>query len=416
MVSPKAPFKQVPILIALLRYNVKVFRTLNDAEKSIPRHSAYEQRREMMEITSTATSGCVNHYDRKLGALIARLHGVRNSELKALGLWDPAVLDKHYSKYALPDTVAKLSGFSNGYSYALPRGIPDPMQFQELHGGAEMFSSFFPFLDDPSVFQSVLEKRNEGNNTCFNVYQTLHFLRTTFWQDLPHYYALYPQLKVFKCNALVDHWGTFMKWVDYVNEQTVESFPVEIKNQVKYQTEDGDELEDSGALSDWKSKVETSIAELKRISDANTAKLDRLLHAIETNGALGKRKRENGGDSAKANENTSRHVLRKLRDLNDMSIRDVYDEWHVKCVSEGVEYDPLKEFEKRRLEHKEQYRSENLKTSIARRRHLCYFVEQTANELGSLDRAFKWIEDLQLKLGKGKPCSLHKLWKHICSY
>ena len=397
------------------RYNVKVFRNTLDADKAVKSSTVYTQRKEMMENTATATNGCVNHYDRKLGALIARLHGIGNSELKSLGLWDSAILDRHYSKYALPDTVAKLSGFQDGQHYFLPRAKADPMEFQELHGGEEMFSTFFPFLDESTVFQSVLEQRAEGNNTCFNVYQTLHLMRLIFWQDLPHYFSLYPQLRVFKCAALTDHWGTFLKWCEFCNERVVHGEAALARNLGA--TDEGTAAVDGEEWNSWRQKVDLSVRELRSLTQANSAKLDRLLHAVESHGAFGKRKREVGEpELKKCLTNGGRHLLRKLRDLNDMSIKDVYEEWNVAVVSEGVEFCSLKEFERRRTELKEQYRSDQLKTAVHRRRNLAAFVEQTATELGDLDRAFKWIEDLQLKLGHGKKCTLYKLWQHINAF
>lgn len=389
-----------------------MFRTLKDADKAVSSGTLYTQRKEMMENTATSSNGLVNHYDRKLGALIARLHGISNSELKSLGLWETEVLDRHYTKYALPDTVSKLSGFKDGQHYFLPRFKADPIEFQETHGGEEMFSCFFPFLDDAAVFQSVLEQRAERrNNTCFNVYQTLHLLRLVFWQDLPHYFALYPHLRIFKSAAIVDNWETFLKWCDFCTERTISA--EEPIPQTSTATDASFASED---WINWREKMEASLRELKQSSTANSAKIDRLLHAIECHGAFGKRKREDDGEIQRTLTNGGKHLLRKLRDLCEMTIEDVYEEWNTAVISEGVQFSSLKELERRRTELKEQYRTEGLKTTITRRRQLAQFVDQTAKELGSLDRAFSWIADLQVKLGKGKKCPLYRLWQHIISF
>lgn len=409
-------FKRADVqFLSRFRYNVKVFRTALDADKAVKSGAIYHQRKEMMENTATTTSGCVNHYDRKLGALIARLHGIGNSELKTLGLWESAILERHYTKYALPETVAKLSGFKDGQSYFISRAKADPMEFQEIHGGEALFSSFFPFLDDPTVFQSVLEQRTEGNNTCFNVYQTLHLIRLVFWQDLPHYFTLYPQLRIFKCASLTKNWGLFLKWCDFCNERTHQGEDACFRSQLTSTFPEEQSMNDQEALC-WRKKIESSFNELKSLSAANAAKLDRLLHAVESHGAFGKRKRMDEEEFRRSLSNGGKHIIRKLRDLNDMTIQDIYEEWNVAVVSEGVEFCSLKEFERRRTDLKEEYRSEALKTAIARRRHLANFIDQTAKELGSLDRAFNWIEDLQVKLGQGKKCTLYRLWQHISNF
>lgn len=96
----------------------------------------------------------------------------------------------------------------------------------------------------------------------------------------------------------------------------------------------------------------------------------------------------------------------------EMNIRSVVQEWTEGCVSQGGWRGPLMEFDKERVKRTVKY-DHSLKSAILQRRTLFDFFRYNCRVYGSQEEAFKTIENLQLRIGNGKHCSLSALWTYL---
>lgn len=113
---------------------------------------------------------------------------------------------------------------------------------------------------------------------------------------------------------------------------------------------------------------------------------------------------------------SSRHQSIKLLCIElDMSLLDLWSEWNFAVVSEGTNWPALSTLEKQRLDNPRRpcYRAKSLKTTIERRSRICRFIEDTAQEAGTVEKAIELTQNLMSTIGKGKSCSLYQLSEYI---
>jgi len=241
-----------------------------------------------MIATNTLTQGCINHQDRHIGCMLARLYNISNEECQSLGLLSQSVMEKFYSKYAIVDTVCKMSGFKSSQDYVIERSLPDFDDFRDNHGGSELFDIFMGEIYQPSLQKKAQDLVKEGENTTLNVLKSLKHISRVFWKDLPHYYRQFPSMPIFETVALRSKWDKFMEWCSYVEHACTSEI-----NQVE------DTIGDSASHS-WQlhkeldPQIGKKLDETRHLALTNKAKLDRILYLMESqdpNSGKGSKKR-----------------------------------------------------------------------------------------------------------------------------
>ena len=396
--------------------------------------------------TGTVTTGCVNHQDRHLGTLIARIYNVSIEELKALGMWTNGVLELFYAKYPSADTVSRMAGFSSAATYLVERDIPDFEHFRLNMGGAELFDIFFPSIYHPSIEEAARKKATEGDdsergrgNAHMNFLKAMKVVVIRFWKDLPTYYKLYPDLEIFKCHALKTRWDIFLEWVRYTENAIAVHKAQDIRGP------QGSSVPSSGLEAEFRRMAAANEARTT-MQDATTAKLeakvDRVLHLVETGNKKPKIRSEESADEDPSKGGAL--VLRTMRKLNrktshscsslwcvlDMNLDDLWSEWKDGVVAEGEglfchhgcgpyrhlghKFPPLETM----LLEKNVTIEKCLKTTIERRARICRFIEDTrikSKAKDGLAHAMAMTKRLMSgELAKnGETCSLHKLSEYI---
>lgn len=307
------------------RFKNPIFKS-SRSNSHVEAATMYEQRREMMVATNTLTSGCINHQDRHLGCLIARLYNVSTEECQSLGLWSQSVMEKFYSKYAVVDTVCKMSGFDNSKSFAIDRALPDFDDFRDNHCGSELFDIFMGEIYQPSLQRKAQDMVNQGENTTLNVLKSLKHISRVFWQDLPHYFRQFPSMPIFESVALRSKWDKFMEWCSYVERACASGI-----NQVEDTIGDG-ASQSCQAHNELDPQTEKTLDETRHLALSNKATLDRILYLMESQDANSrkgsqKRDREKGLEQAQCNyPNKSarllctNNMLQSMRKLNGKSV------------------------------------------------------------------------------------------------
>lgn len=383
----------------------------------------------MLKKTSSAVHGVVNHLDRKLGAINGKLVGLNSNQIRSVGLWDCSTLARHYDKLPEPDIAAKLSGFNSSREYYIGREKACIDQFCQQNKGCEkFFTCFFPFLDDKQVEKGVQELQFSGNNTAHHVFKTLRYLRAVFFRDIVLLKDSFPDLEVFSSTPFVQFPEVFDKWCNYVkNFESSYDFP----QSSNYQDPINEE---------WKDKIESKTAQVAAQCSSNARKLDRIVSLLE-----GRSKPDNvelpketshevctseqglpmltrmrpfkGKCKCKLNANDARYwqsfLERSFVCSLDMSLRDVFQEYMYGFEVSGIHYPPLKKLEARRVHDGDQYRDASLRTIIGKRMFISSYLEEQSALLGDLEDSFKAAEELQKKIGKKRPCSLHQFWLHL---
>lgn len=238
---------------------------------------------------------------------------VSNPELEALALWSNGVCNKHYSKWAVADTVSKMAGFRDASSFNLDRQLPDFEDFRLNKGGDELFSIFMPGIFDPELERNVHLRDDE---IASDVLKSLRLIARVFWQDLPHYFLMDKELKVFKCAALVEKWDLFLRWVDYVQD-SISQYGTGADSGNSVVRRAGDER----AASQWQAKMERSVIDTKTATVANTARIDRLIFLMETKGEVPKKRARVTEDMTERKECTigsglRKPIIKEMRKLN----------------------------------------------------------------------------------------------------
>ena len=174
----------------------------------------------MQQETDTMHFGKGNHSDRKIGTMIARLSGVTEAEIDALGLWDPSIMKKFYLKLRSVLTISKLSGFSDPSCHWIARAEADPFAWSDNPQDSAMFTSFMPFLDSETTHEAVHAQLSIGQHTENEVVKALKFLRIVAWQDLAALYNMgLVDLSFFKSALIQKNWSTFQSWAAFVAEK-----------------------------------------------------------------------------------------------------------------------------------------------------------------------------------------------------
>eukprot|EP00210_Caulerpa_lentillifera_P008932 g8523.t1 len=251
-------------------YNIKLFRSLQSAERSVSNGTMYTQKKELLKKTRTCVNGIVNHLDRKLGAISGKLCGLKGNQVRQVGLWDSSTLAKHYDKLHEPDIPAKLSDFSSSHDYYIARDNASMEEFcLSNERGSDLFQCFFPFLDNDVVKQEVFALQNSGNNTPCHVFLTLKYLKSVFFHDIVYLKDSYPTLDVFSSGPLSYFSDLFAKWCNYVKEQ-------EASSEMSRSLNDQDHQPDA-----WQSNLETKTARVAIECASNSRKLDKIMTLLE---------------------------------------------------------------------------------------------------------------------------------------
>lgn len=97
-----------------------------------------------------------------------------------------------------------------------------------------------------------------------------------------------------------------------------------------------------------------------------------------------------------------------------MSVRDVLNKWLIGFRLNNIQHKPLSELLQDKVTKKVKTFDDSLATSINRRKFIVERVQSKALELGSVDAAIEWMEELRTRLGKeGKKASLYRLWQTL---
>lgn len=129
----------------LYRFDIKILRSDRDKYEAVSHKNMYTQRKTMMEETSTSRPGKVNHYYRSDGAVLGRLHGLTDDQLKAIGLWELKVLQQHYCNLIDVEAVCKLSGFEGAKTFTIGRSNARISDFVSIcPDSASFFKAFLP--------------------------------------------------------------------------------------------------------------------------------------------------------------------------------------------------------------------------------------------------------------------------------
>eukprot|EP00210_Caulerpa_lentillifera_P004389 g4187.t1 len=383
-------------------YDIKLFRSSKDSHQSLNKTTLYKQRKTMLQKTGTYVNGIVNHLDRKLGAIAGKLCGLDATQVQKVGLWDSNTLSRHYDKLPEPDIPAKLAGFENSQKFYIERANASLIHFcQKNESASHFFGCYFPFLDNDAVKQGTIALQHDGDNTPHHVFRTLGYLRSIFFQDIVFIRDLFPSLTVFSSPPFSTFPDIFELWCTFVHDQ-VKKFSILEKKGLQ---EDNNEQ--------WKSHIERKTAHISTECEANSKKLDQIMHFLQEklpSVTTSNNRRES------ALRNNSAHglpILKKMRCFNEMTLREVFDECTHGFEVGGVQYPSLKSLEKSRCEEGKQYRDPSLRTIIGKRMMLSTYIEEQAVLLGSLDDSLKVAEELQQELGGKRPCSLNQFWVHL---
>ena len=364
----------------------------------------------MMCHTDTSIAGVCNHADRRLGAFFSSLCGNPASETRNLGGWNPEEMERHYQKYSSISTILRLSGFSDGKRYHIPRANIDFDVFLKEYGEEHkaFFTSFMPWLDGADVYRGVKQLREEGFNAPANVHAALLYIRKVFFQDLYLYRKHSPELRLFSASIFHQYSATLDKWCAFCEEKvaTARTF------------DGGDERRCSDVGHQLFEMLERRTANLEQASDKASAKLDRLLHLTQLSQESGSRPPKARRVPKKVKEGAPFQRL-SLKPLIDMDIREVVEQWTVGfMMEESVWMRPLSEIDRSRVRRTIKC-DKSLKNALLDRRKLYQHFKYQCQVHGGHEKAYEAIEELQKKVAKEyKPprdglCSLSRLLKHL---
>lgn len=302
----------------MFRFKKPIFKS-SRSNSHVEAATMYEQRKEMMIATNTLTTGCVNHQDRHLGCTIARLYNISNQECQSLGLWSQSVMDKFYSKYAVVETVCKMSGFESSKDYVIDRAFPDFDDFRDNHGGFELFDIFMGEIYQPSLYKKAQDLVKQGENTTLNVLKSLKLISRIFWEDLPHYYKQFPSMPIFESRALRSKWDKFLEWCSYVQHACASGI-----NQVEPIIGDSASSHSCQLHTELDPQIGKTLDETRHLALSNKATLDRVLYLMESHDAnlregSKKRSRDNVSEQAQcSNPNKSARLPSMTKVLESM--------------------------------------------------------------------------------------------------
>ena len=167
---------------------------------------------------------CVNHLERRLGALYAKLCGAGRATIDLMGLWSSNTVVRFYDKLIPPDDVARLAGHGSQASYCLDRDRASIREFITTHPGSEaMFGVLFPDVFDDDVWDATrrMSERSDSSSrdphsTPLQCLKAFDFVTRVLFQDLPLLRRDFPDLRIFRSGPLVKHGSHFEAWCSFV--------------------------------------------------------------------------------------------------------------------------------------------------------------------------------------------------------
>eukprot|EP00210_Caulerpa_lentillifera_P003410 g3253.t1 len=229
-----------------------------------------------------------------------------------------------------------------------------------------------------------------------------------------------PEARIF--SVFLSLWDSLMDWFHFVKHCCEESMMEDnrsIQSTKIHQEERHDLLKLSSTLPLTCgvcriAQLTEEVNEVKRELTRTNSTLECILsHLQRTTEPVDENEVQHRQKRSRIEDNTG-PLLQCLRPLNEMSIKDLLEEWFVDFISQGQSYEGLVAIEARRRQTKTKLYEDSLKTTISRRRHLVEEVARRTVRFGDKEKAIESMENLREEIGKnGKQCSLYALITHL---